>query len=352
MQQLPTEYIVSKFYLFGGSPKFNKGTKNYQASCPICREGKNWLRKRRCYYDPEAYSIRCFNCGWFSTPYKWIKHLTGLSYKEIIEDSLSYDTINVDQLIKNERAQPAKKVSSLPGDCVNIFDEQQVSFYKDNQVICKAIEYIQQRRLDTAINKPKSLYVCRGQSFDKVHDNRIVIPFFDASNNIIFYQSRGFLEDDDRPKYLSKQQGIRSIFNINTIRDDCDDIFIFEGPFNSFFCRNGVAVGGIQENSTIHLSSKQQEQFDIISKFYKTIWVLDSQWIDNASLLKSQKLVDTKQHVFIWPESIGTRFKDFNDLCIALNKDEIKHDFILRNTFDGLTASLKLAEITNRRSNV
>ena len=341
--QLPESYITSKFYQFAGSPKYNRFTKTYQASCPICREGKSWLKKRRLYYIPDHNSVFCHNCGWKSTPYKWIKHVTGLSFEEIKKDSLEYDTIDIN---KSTDVATIVDVPTLPGDCINLYNEAQNAFYKDNEIVQKALKYIQKRRLHTAINKPESLYLC----FDKLqtHDKRIIIPFFDHNNKIIFYQSRGFIDGDNRPKYLSKCSE-RSLFNMNKIDSSNENIFVFEGPINAFFVKNSTAVGGIQDRSNILFSNLQTSQIDLLGKFYNLIWVLDSQWLDLASYNKTKKLIEMKQRVFIWPENVGKKFKDFNDICIALQMNEVSSKFILDNTFEGLAAQVALSSIAMPR---
>jgi len=41
------------------------------------------------------------------------------------------------------------------------------------------------------------------------------------------------------------------------------------------------------------------------------------------------------------------QFKDFNDICVIGNKDKIRPEFILKNTYSGLKAKLLLTEIKN-----
>jgi hypothetical protein len=77
--------------------------------------------------------------------------------------------------------------------------------------------------------------------------------------------------------------------------------------------------------------------------------VLDSQWIDNASLTKSEALLLNGEKVFIWPEKFGTRFKDFNDIAIHCKVDEISAEYIQKNTFEGLEGVIKLSEIKKFR---
>lgn len=342
---LPEHYVVSKFYQFAGGAKHNRLTKTYQASCPVCREGDSWLKKKRLYYVVQKDLIFCHNCGWSGKPIKWIEQMTGLSYKEIKEDSLSYDTIDVN--LQQERPRAHRVNHILPGDCINLYDPVQLNYHSTNEKLQSAVEYLKKRRLFDAVNRSTTLYFCLN---DPVHYDRVVIPFFDTDGKIKFYQSRSVLQNDNRPKYLSKVGYDRTIFNINLVDSSASSVFVFEGPFNAFFTRNSIAIGGIQENSYQLFSKRQQEQADSVLKFHQKIWVLDSQWIDSASLNKCDKLVSLKQKVFIWPKELGKTHKDFNDLAIASNKNEISEKFILDNVCDGMEAQLRLSEIRRTSS--
>jgi hypothetical protein len=341
---LPREYIALKFFQFGMGAKYNKYSDSYICGCPICKEGKSAGRKQRCYYIPANNNIYCHNCGWSSTPFKWIAEVGSLDYREIIEDvkSCSIDiediiTNNVNESIAREAAAP-----TLPKDCINLFDQTQINFFKDLNCVQAALKEIERRRLNTAINRPKALYI---SSSDIVHKNRLVIPFYDTNGEIIYYQSRKLLNTDDKPKYISKSNGMKSIYGIDQISDNLDQVFIFEGPINSFFVKNGLAVAGIQEKSEQSFTRKQLDQFNFLRTFEK-IWVLDSQWIDSTSRSKTNILIKNGDKVFIWPEKAGKKYKDFNDLAIKFNLDEISPKFILDNSYSGISAEIMMKCIT------
>jgi len=340
---LPQEYIIQKFYQYAGYPKFKKITNTYEAGCPICREGTSWLKKSRCYYIVEKNAICCHNCGWYGKPLKWIQEVSNQTYDEILKEVRTYDIIPTDISQEEESLDISKITHKLPLDCINLFDQHQVDYHRNNSIVQKALELIKNRRLNTAVNRPNSLWL---SLTDRVHKNRLIIPFYDEKGNIIFYQSRTIISqpNDKLPKYLSKINGEKSLFNLNKIDTDYDYIFIFEGPIDAFFVQNGTAVAGIQENSNNTFSSLQQTQINNF-KLSKMIWVLDSQWLDNASKTKTQRLINAGETVFIWPEKIGKLYKDFNDACIAANIDEISHKFILSNSYEGLKAKLLLSEI-------
>ena len=339
---MPEEYIIQKFQAYCGGVKYLKYQNAYNGSCYICKEGNSWLKKKRCYYLIEDNAICCHNCGWYGKPYFWIKEVANLTHAEIIKEAQSYEFIPTSV---SSESEPVKKfvVEKLPHDSINLFDAQQLDFYSNNEVVQDMLAFIAKRKLGTAAYKPSGLYV---SLTDKVHRNRLIIPFYNEANDVVFYQTRAIYESDlqYKAKYISKIGGEKSLFNYNKIDPEYDNLFLLEGPINAFFCKNGVAVAGIQEKSQEHFTPTQQTQL-LKYPFHRKIWVLDSQWIDNASRAKTKILVEQDASVFIWPKALGQKYKDFNDLAIALNIKQVDPDFIVKNTFKGLPAKMKLLEI-------
>lgn len=339
---IPQSYTIQKFYQYAGYPRFKKYSNTYEACCPICREGKSWGKKRRCIYIVDKDAICCHNCGWYSKPLKWIQEVAHLTFTDVLKEVKEYD--NVAYKVKDKTFDKSElKVPDLPKDVINLLDKDQIGFYKDNKTVNDALAVIHHRRLNTAVNRPDALYITLNE---RTHKNRIIIPFTDTKGTVVFYQSRTIYDSKNSkyPKYLSKIGGDKSLYNLDKITDTDDHIFIFEGPIDAFFMKNGTAVAGIQENSTKTFSKLQEQQ---LSQFmlYKKIWVLDSQWLDSASKNKTKKLLDAGETVFIWPESIGKTYKDVNDYCVANNLDEFDKQLVLTNSFSGMLGKLKLSVV-------
>lgn len=336
---LPTTYIVHKFYQHAGYPRYKRANSTYEAGCPICREGKSWGRKRRSYYIPNKEVICCHNCGWYGSAAKWIHEVENISYDEIkrqiAQDEYSIVDIMSQSLTAGEVSKPVNE-SSLPHDSINLFNNNQLEYFKDNKIVQKAISYIKSRRLDTACNKPSALYI---SLTDPIHKNRICFPNYNRAGKIIYYQTRKII-DDSSPKYLTKMNSEKGVFGIENISDIYSNMYIFEGPADSYFVENSIAVSGIQENSKESLTKNQQkllQEFCLINK----VWVLDNQYNDKASLEKSKNLAAQRETVFIWPRSLK-QFKDVNEMCMYHSLNEISLDFIDSNSYTGTEAILKL----------
>lgn len=329
---IPQEYIIHKFYQYAGYPKYKKSTNVYEGGCGICKEGNSWGRKRRLYFLVKENVICCHNCGWYGSPIDWVREVTGMSWREIYQETEDYDMLPDQQ---NDQSERTFETPDLPQDCINMFDSHQLRYYGDNQIVKRCLDMIASRRLDTAVNKPKALYL---SLTDKTHKNRLIIPFYNVDGKVSHYQTRKLLADNT-PKYLSKTNNEKTLFNVDRLNDP-DHIFIFEGPVDSFFVRDSVAVAGIQDNGNLSLTSSQHKQLDrfILSK---RVWVLDN---DATGRSKSEKLLQRGESVFIWPRELS-QFKDMNDLCIHTNRDEISRGFILKNTCSDVKGivSLKLS---------
>ena len=348
MISLPEDFVILKFFELGLYPKYNKFNNVYQCSCPICREGKSLGKKRRCYYIPKNENIFCHNCGWSGKPLRWIKEVSNTTDEDIIKELREHVPDVEDIINRSEDTKPNFKVATLPKDSINLSDKLQLEFYNSSNVVTAVRHLIKERRLDTAVNKPSALYV---SLTDMVHKNRLVIPFFNEHDEIEFYQTRTVLNKDNKvkPKYLGKVNAEKTLFNIDRVSSDHDCVYIFEGPINAFFTKNSIAVAGITERGK-SFTQRQEEQLNTTLKWYDKTWILDSQWVDQASLVKSEVLLKQGERVFIWPEKFGKRFKDFNDIAIACKIDEIKWSFIEKNTFDGIEGIVRLSEIKKYRN--
>jgi hypothetical protein len=315
--QLPESYVVQKLFSFAHAPSFHRGSGQYNAGCPVCKEGKSNGRKKRLYYYTKTNSFYCFNCNKNWSAFSWVREVAKLSSKEIEQEILN-GNYRVDLSSRLFESSKLNNQQTLPYDSINLCDLVQTSHYKNNLHVNAALNLIKERKLDNAINRPSSFFISLK---DFVHKNRLCIPFYNSKNEICFYQTRSL--DSTTPKYLSKLNAEKQLFGINSIDPNIDYIFIFEGPIDAMFVKNGVAATGLQ------LTQNQQLE---LNKYplHKKIWVLDNQNIDVSAKQKTDSLLLKKESVFIWPAKIP--YKDFNELAVALNQNYISHKFILNNT--------------------
>ena len=252
-----------------------------------------------------------------------------------IRKEIEDNVCDVDYYLNEDDDKKIRQTESLPENSINLFDALQLEYYSDDNIVNSAIDYLKRRKLDVAINKPSAFYVSKD---DYTHKNRIIIPFKNTKGKIIFYQSRKIFDWDSKPNYLSNYDKDKSIFGIERIKPELETIFIFEGPFDACFMKNGVAVGGITTGRSLltPLQERQMAEFSL----YEKIWVLDSQWRDETSREKTEMLLKDGYKVFVWPKKWG-EYKDFNELCVKKNINRISSTFVKKNTLQGDEGYLK-----------
>lgn len=316
----------------GYAKRQSNGT--WSGGCPSCREGNSWGRKRRLFYDStgsKGNTIYCFNCCRHWTPVKWMMDFSGKSFKQIMDESKTYDFASRNLFI-DKQEKPHKEIPVLPYNSINLGNEAELQYYRNNPMVQLALDTIKKRRLDTARNKV-TYYL---SLTDRVHKNRLVIPFKGVDDKIAFYQSRTLLNTGKHiPKYLSKMDSPKTLFGIDKIDLSIPYMVITEGPIDACFIPNGVAVTGL------NITELQRQQMDAFFTL-KKIWVLDNDFRDNKDVLAQyHKLISDGETVFIWPLTCS-KYKDVNELCVDKEVDEIPIDLIVKNSYSGEQAENEL----------
>lgn len=317
--RIPETYVLNKFYAYSYDPTFRKHDGTYNAGCPVCKEGKSLGKKKRLFFYPESNTFHCFNCSKTWSAYSWITKVCNLTKEELDYEIATNDfSLDVEKKLTNT---PIKKkdLPDLPYDSINLFDDIQKEYYSNTPIFQKALLYIQERKLDVAVNKSPNLFI---SLTDFLHKNRICIPFYDLNKHIAFYQTRCL--DNSIPKYLGKKGYDKTLFGIERIDPNIPAIFIFEGPIDAMFVKNGVSAAGL------NLTEAQEKQLASFP-FHEKIWVLDNPKFDKTSVEKTKEFVRSKQKVFKWKDTMP--HKDFNELAMFNDINEIDYKVILESLY-------------------
>ena len=125
----------------------------------------------------------------------------------------------------------------------------------------------------------------------------------------------------------------------DNINEQLDYLFVFEGPIDSMFVKNGISMAGISMSETQHNQMKRY-------RLYKKIWVLDNQIHENDEVKKEvTKLFENGETVFLWPRKFRG-IKDVCQLCCKVRKDSIKPEFFIKNAYEGDIGLAKMSELT------
>lgn len=313
------QFILDKLSSLGVAYKASGS--NYLMPCPICHEGGSSGKRERCYYL-NGKCFHCHNCQRSYSVYDFLHEVTGETFIELKREWEEWS--GGEELDRREyisfdfEEETVKKSLALPEGCVNLSDTTQKKFYNNAPDVQKAIKYCDERLLFSAINAV-DLYYCRS---DYVHKGRLIIPFY-HNREIVYYQSRYLPGCSVDIKYLCKSEKKTTLFNQDKIEANIPYLFIFEGPIDSMFVRNGVAIAGLKPT---------QEQMQIIDQYRMTkeiIWVLDNEPTKKEVREQYQDLAKKGEKTFLWTE---IEHKDMNDFCVHHGLNQFDFRQIIQNS--------------------
>jgi hypothetical protein len=155
---------------------------------------------------------------------------------------------------------------------------------------------------------------------------RIIIPLI--NKGIFFgYQGRS-LDPKSKVKYITiiLDETHPKIYGLDNIDWD-KKVYITEGPFDSMFIDNSIAMVGADIDKMFFLSN-----YDV-----DFVMVYDNEKRNKQIVDRVQKAIDLHFPVVIWPQDL--REKDINDMVLSGHH---VNNLLESNTYSGLEAKTKL----------
>ena len=324
-------YIDSKYLNIIGPQllKFKKkGDFLWNFRCPYCGDSQKSRSKARgfVYRKKNDLFYKCHNCGTGTTLGNLVKYVDSKIHKDYIMER--YKTG-----VKTNNPEPEFNFN------VPVFRKKGV--FKNLEPISDlstdhpARKIIEKRLIPTEFLS--DLYLCESffkftntlvpnkfPSLDGDHP-RLLIPFRDEKGDIFAYQGRAFGKEE--PKYLTIRldDEATKTFGLDRI-DMSKQIYAVEGPLDSLFLDNCIAVGGSDLNKL---------ESDVIIIF-------DNEPRNKEICKQMEFCISSYKKLVIWPDSM--KHKDINDMIVAGYTKEQVQEIITDNTFLGAAAQLRFAE--------
>jgi len=333
MDQLELKYIN----LVGGRLRnfVQKSPTLYNFSCPICGDSKTKQRRARGYiYEKDGKLLfHCHNCSITMSVPKLIKELDPQLYEQFRLEQLKSERRMETTVLERATFEKPKfhefkgldnirKVSQLPtGHPVKQFvDDRKIpttyhwKLYAAPQFMTWVNEY--------AIPGKFDLKALR-------HDGpRLVIPFLDKNKKCFAFQGRAVTSDGAKYITISLNKNEQILYGRDTV-DTNRTIYVMEGPFDSMFIPNSVAVG----SSNLLAASK------VLPKD-KLVLVFDNEPRNKEIVQVMGTAIEHGFKVTIFPDTFT--YKDINEAIIAgMQPSDIKK-VIDDYTYKGLAALLAL----------
>jgi len=304
--------------------KFKRVKSNlYNFRCPICGDSKKHKNKARGYlYQVKTNTnFKCHNCGASLSFNNFLKQIDTSLHKQYVMEKF-----------KEGHTSGIGKGNSFVVESPK-FDFKKPVFKKSLDLpraseVPIATKYLEKRKID-----PSKFYFTKEfqkwtnthkQTFDTIHrdESRVIIPLHDTEKNLIGFQGRSLGPNSVKYITVMLNEDAPKIYGLDKI-DERKPIYITEGPFDSTFVENSVAMCG----SDLDIGSFGWSNY---------IWVFDNEPRNREIVKRISNTIDKGEQVIIWPTEIVE--KDINDMALA------GHDIMSileSNTYSGLKAKVK-----------
>ena len=312
-----------------------------QCRCPFCGDSDWSKNKTRGYIVEKSGKMFffCHNCGKSTVFARLLQEVDQRLYDEYRLERLKElggsDKREIDPTpFKSDMSRFAKrryegsdllkqikKISSLPaGHPAKVYVEK------------RGIPHNTHYRLYYA---PKFVEWAQQAAPDKLHKMkehpRLIIPLIDRAGRLFGFQGRSF-DKKDPMRYITIMMDEEQVkvFGLDHV-DLSKDTFILEGPLDSLFCPNALAMAGADVDVTSFMPKEN------------AIFVYDNEPRNKAIVQKIEDRIEAGYKVVIFPSQAVS--KDINDMI--LNKDfELTElsGMLYRNTVSGVEARLRMME--------
>jgi transcription elongation factor Elf1 len=300
--------------------------------CPICGDSKKssskcrgWIRE----LPNGMYWFKCFNCFSSMPLGKFIETIDPSLYKKYSVDSYinkhevkEESTIFLKNTIKEENEKSKLKPLSSIKKISQLKFDHPAKIYIDKRQIPTNQHY----RLYYAPKFKKWINSIIPDKFESLKNDepRLILPFIDEKGNCFGINARSF-DPNANLRYISIMfdTSKQKIFGLDKV-DKTKPYYIVEGPIDSLFIDNSIAMAGADGN---------------YKDFKDGVFVFDNEPRNKEIHKRMSKLISAGCKICIWPSEIHQ--KDINEMY--LNGYRNIKEIIDTHTYQGLRADMELS---------
>jgi len=290
----------------------------YNFRCPICGDSQKNKNKTRGYLYPvkNNTNFKCHNCGASLSFNNFLKELDPTLHKQYTLEKFRDGHTGKGFVVEAPKLEFSKPLF-----------RKKLDLPKASEVPV-AKEYLEKRKLNPEkfyfADKFKEWTNTQKVTFDTIgrDESRIIIPMYDRDNNLIGFQGRSLVPNSVKYITVMLDEEAPKIYGLNEVNEQLP-IYVVEGPFDSTFVNNSVALCGSDGDVRCLEGSS-------------VVFVYDNEPRNREIVNRIGKCISRGESVVIWPNGIIE--KDINDMVLSgLNV----MDVIKSNTHTGLEAKIK-----------
>jgi len=313
-----------------------KGDFLWNFRCPYCGDSKKNRTKARGFVFRKKNDLfyKCHNCGVGATLGNLIKEIDSKTYDDYILERYKSGSQNNTPTPEFKFDVPIFRKKGILKDLKSITDLPKS--HPARKIISDRLipeEYFEDLYLCESFYKfTNKLIPNKFPSLDRDHP-RLLIPFRDEQGEVFAYQGRAF--GKEQPKYITiKLEDRDKIFGLDRVSKD-KHIYIVEGPLDSLFIDNCIAVGGADFDRPLMIGGR------LIPNEELTV-IYDNEPRNKEINKQIEKTINHGRWIVLWPDNMN--WKDINDMIIhGYTKSQIQ-EMITENTFCAAAAQLRFAE--------
>ena len=286
--------------------------------CPICGDSQKHKNKARGYFYQVKTNTnyKCHNCGASMSFNNFLKQIDSTLHKQYTMEKFKEGFTGRNFVVDEPKLEFTKPIF-----------RKKIDLPRASEVPV-AKNYLEKRNLDASqfyfAAKFKEWTNTQKHTFDTIgrDESRIIIPMYDTDKNLIGFQGRSLGPNSVKYITVMLQDEAPKLFGLDKI-DDTKPIYITEGPFDSTFLENSVAMCG----SDLDIGSFGWSSY---------IWGFDNEPRNREIIERINKTIDRGDQIVIWPSNIHE--KDINDM--VLSGHNVK-SIVESNTYSSLQAKIK-----------
>ena len=336
-------YIDAKYAAILGSQLRNfRQVKPYlwNFSCPVCGDSSSKKTKARGYFYQMKTELlfKCHNCGLGCNFGNLLKRVNANLYNEYVlerykENASKYtDHKDVAAILPEETAVVPQEWEDDVLASIKRLDKLDREH--------PAVKYVLNRKIPEkflsvlyfAPKFKKFVNSFQPKFREPIVDDhpRMIIPYFNAHGKCFAIGARAY--GNEEPKYYTIKVGedVEKIYGLDRV-DYGKRIYVVEGPIDSLFLPNAIAVSGASFDTPT-----------IRQLLTNATIVMDNEPRNKDIVKQLAKYIKLGYNVCMYPEHVVE--KDINDMVKAGRSPEEILDLINKNTFSGMEAELRFAD--------
>jgi len=333
-------HIDMKYASLLGTRLRNFAKKNdylWNYSCPICGDSKKNPRKARgyIYKFKQDLLVKCHKCGYSTNIGNLIKYIDSNLYDEYVVERYKNGATRYND--HKDIAEVLPPTVELDLDDSVLDELSRIDRMRDDH---PAVQYVANRNIPK--DKWNLLYFSpKFKSYvnsitpkfpEPINDEhpRLVIPYFNSHGKVIAFQGRAFGKEEPKYYTIKIDENEEKIYGLERI-DYSKRIFVVEGPIDSLFLPNAIAVSGSSFDTPT-----------IRQLLTNATIVMDNEPRSKEITKQLAKYIDKGYNVVMYPDTVVE--KDINEMILSGRTPAQILDLINRNTFTGMEAKLRFTE--------